>query len=88
MGARDEEDIKDVYHAESVLIHTQTIGRLFLWGIGASGVQFDNKVSDESFDAVWESEVKITAEGWIFKVKNRIQLFVFQRNDSKMGISN
>ena len=68
MGARDEEDINADYMRICFDPYNKRQDAYF-FGIYASGVQFDNKVSDESFDAVWESEVKITAEGWIAEIK-------------------
>lgn len=68
MGARDEEDINADYMRIGFDPYNKRQDAYF-FGIYASGVQFDNKVSDESFDAVWESEVKITAEGWIAEIK-------------------
>ena len=43
------------------------------FGVTAAGVQFDSRVSpngnDMSWDAVWTSEVKIVADGWIVEMK-------------------
>jgi uncharacterized protein DUF5916/cellulose/xylan binding protein with CBM9 domain len=39
------------------------------FGVYASGVQADSKFSDATFDAVWESAVKITDKGWIAEIK-------------------
>ncbi len=36
----------------------------FIFGVYASGVQYDNKFSDWTFNAVWQSAVKITDKGW------------------------
>ncbi len=39
------------------------------FGVYASGVQSDSRFSDNLFDAVWESAVKITSEGWCVEMK-------------------
>lgn len=68
MGARDEEDI----NADYIRIGMDPYNKrqdAYFFGVYASGVQFDNKASDFSFDAVWESEVKITSEGWVVEIK-------------------
>ncbi|MEP7168386.1 MAG: DUF5916 domain-containing protein [Bacteroidota bacterium] len=39
------------------------------FGVYSSGVQADSKFSDETFDAVWESAVKINDKGWAVEMK-------------------
>lgn len=41
----------------------------FTFSVSASGVQSDARLSDPSFNAVWESEVKIVEDGWIVEMK-------------------
>ena len=40
----------------------------YFFGVYASGVQFDYKESDFTFNAVWESAVKITDKGWVVEM--------------------
>ncbi|MBL0104373.1 MAG: carbohydrate binding family 9 domain-containing protein [Bacteroidetes bacterium] len=39
------------------------------FGVYASGVQADLKFSDQTFNAVWESAVKITDKGWVAEMR-------------------
>lgn len=41
----------------------------YYFGVYASGVQADSRISDELFDGVWESAVKITDAGWVVEMK-------------------
>jgi len=37
----------------------------YMFGVSASGIQLEQRALDETYDAVWASEVKITEIGWI-----------------------
>lgn len=39
------------------------------FGVYASGVQVDFKRSDDTYDAIWESAVRISDEGWIAEMR-------------------
>ncbi|MEW6467538.1 MAG: DUF5916 domain-containing protein [Bacteroidota bacterium] len=39
------------------------------FGVYASGVQTDSRFSDYTYDAVWESEVRINEKGWCVEMK-------------------
>ena len=41
----------------------------FTFGVTAAGVQFDEKANTDNFDAIWESAVKITQDGWNVEMK-------------------
>ena len=41
----------------------------FVFGVYASGVQSDSKFSDYTFNAVWESAVRIGEQGWSVEMK-------------------
>ncbi|TAL58064.1 MAG: hypothetical protein EPN85_12460 [Bacteroidetes bacterium] len=41
----------------------------YVFGVFASGVQFDGRFSDETYNAVWQSSVKITDKGWTAELK-------------------
>jgi hypothetical protein len=41
----------------------------FDFGVSAAGVQADSKFSDATFNAVWESAVRITDKGWSLEMK-------------------
>ncbi len=68
LGARDAEDINADYF-RICLDPYNTRQDAYFFGVFASGVQFDHKVSDYTYDAVWESEVKITDKGWVVEMK-------------------
>lgn len=40
-----------------------------VFGVTASGVQFDRRSNVTNFDAIWESEVKVNSEGWVVEMK-------------------
>lgn len=66
LGSRDNHDIV----ADMFYIGFDTYKRLdaYVFGISASGVQFDYRDSDPTYDAVWHSSVKITNVGWIVEI--------------------
>lgn len=66
LGSRDNHEII----ADMFYIGFDTYKRLdaYVFGISASGVQFDYRDSDPTYDAVWHSSVKITNVGWIVEI--------------------
>lgn len=66
LGSRDNHEIV----ADMFYIGFDTYKRLdaYVFGISASGVQFDYRDSDPTYDAVWHSSVKITNVGWIVEI--------------------
>lgn len=52
----------------------------FVFGTYSSGVQFDIKISDPTFDAVWESTTSITAEGWVAELRIPYSAIRFPKN--------
>ncbi|MEO5569361.1 MAG: DUF5916 domain-containing protein [Bacteroidia bacterium] len=51
------------------------------FGVYASGVQADSKFSDATFDAVWESDVKINEKGWSVEIKIPYSAIRFPKKD-------
>ena len=41
----------------------------FEFSVSASGVQSDSRISDESFNAVWQSAVQVTENGWTVEME-------------------
>lgn len=41
----------------------------YIFEVTASGVQRDRRIQDRTFDAVWQSAVQITSEGWTLEMK-------------------
>lgn len=63
LGKRDEMDM----NADYFYFKIDPYGNhqdAFQFGVYASGVQIDSKYQDYTFNAVWNSAVKITSEGW------------------------
>lgn len=68
LGARDNEDL----NADNFFIKLDCYNNqqdAFQFGVSASGVQFDSKFSDYTFDAVWNSAVAYDAEGWTVEME-------------------
>jgi len=68
LGKRDAEPINADYFKVSFDTYNNNQDA-FVFGTYSSGVQFDIKVSDPTFDAVWESTTSITADGWVAELK-------------------
>lgn len=67
LGSRDDHDIvSDMFY-----IGFDTYKRLdaYVFGVSASGVQFDYRDSDFTYDAVWQSATKITDSGWVVEMR-------------------
>jgi len=68
LGERDDEDLNaDVFHFRIDPYNTHQDAYMF--AVSASGVQLDERYSDESYNAVWESKVLITDKGWVAEMK-------------------
>jgi hypothetical protein len=68
LGRRDEEDLNadDFYFKIDPYHNNQDA---YQFGVNAAGVQFDSRFSDATFDAVWNSAVKITKDGWVIEIE-------------------
>ena len=67
LGSRDDLSIlADIFY-----IGFDTYNRLdaYVFAVTASGVQFETKDSDPTYDAVWESAVKINEKGWSVEMR-------------------
>jgi hypothetical protein len=68
LGLRDDDHLNaDMFSIEFDTYNNQLDAYSFL--ITASGVQMDWRESDDTYDAVWDSEVQITRKGWIAELK-------------------
>lgn len=68
LGLRDDDHLNaDMFSIEFDTYNNQLDAYSFL--VTASGVQMDWRESDETYDAVWDSEVRITSDGWIAELK-------------------
>ncbi len=68
LAARDAQDINADYFRVGIDTYNKRQDAYF-FGVYASGVQFENKVSDPTYDAVWESSASITDSGWVVEIK-------------------
>ncbi len=68
LGERDNDDLNaDYFGIGFDTYNNQQDAYYFL--VSASGVQVDLRQADATYDAVWESSVKITSNGWIAEIK-------------------
>jgi hypothetical protein len=68
LGLRDQENLNaDMFSIEFDTYNNQLDAYTFR--VTASGVQFDARESDETYDAVWDSEVRITKKGWTAELR-------------------
>ncbi|HYE95352.1 MAG TPA: DUF5916 domain-containing protein [Rubricoccaceae bacterium] len=63
----------------------------YLFGVTAAGVQFDaflgsNGDDDESWDAVWDSEVRIVPDGWVIEMRIPYSQLRFSEGAEAWGI--
>jgi len=67
LGSRDDMSIL----ADAFYIGFDTYNRLdaYVFAVTASGVQYETKDSDPTYDAVWESAVKINEKGWAVEMR-------------------
>jgi hypothetical protein len=67
LGNRDDDLNADMFTIALDTYNTQIDAYYF--SVTASGVQMDSRKMDETFNAVWQSAVKITSEGWNVEIK-------------------
>lgn len=82
LGIRDEEHL----NADMFTIGFDTYNNqldAYYFTVTASGVQLDSRESDETYDAVWDSEVQITNDGWIAELKIPYSAVRFARKPSQ-----
>lgn len=80
LGERDDELNAD-YFTLSFDTYNQKLDA-FVFSVSASGVQIDYKYSDESFNAVWQSQVKILENGWSVEMEIPFSALRFPNSDS------
>lgn len=80
LGLRDEENL----NADMFTIGFDTYNNqldAYYFTVTASGVQLDARESDETYDAVWESETQITQNGWSAEIKIPYSALRFARTN-------
>lgn len=81
LGERDDE-----LNADLFTVSFDTYNKLldaFVFSVSASGVQSDSRISDGSFNAVWESAVQIVDDGWIVEMEIPYYAIRFPKGDKQ-----
>ncbi len=82
LGERDDELNSDVF-TFSIDTYNKMLDA-FIFSVAASGVQSDSRISDPSFNAVWESAVQIVADGWIVEMRIPYYAIRFPKGDKQV----
>jgi hypothetical protein len=82
LGERDDDLNADMFSI-SFDTYNQMLDA-FTFSVSASGVQSDSRISDPSFNAVWESEVSIVEDGWIAEIKIPYYAIRFPKADKQV----
>jgi len=83
LSARDAlDDVNSDYFRIAIDPYNKNLDAWF-FGVYASGVQFDYKESDNTYDGVWESSVRITEEGWIAEMRIPFSAFRFPKDSEQ-----
>ncbi len=81
LGERDDE-----LNADLFTVSFDTYNKMldaFRFSVSASGVQSDSRISDPSFNAVWESAVQIVNDGWIVEMEIPYYAIRFPKGDQQ-----
>jgi len=68
LGNRDDQNLNADYFTFALDTYNTQIDAYY-FSVTASGVQLDSRKLDKTFNAVWQSAVKITSEGWTAEIK-------------------
>ncbi|MCB9448124.1 MAG: carbohydrate binding family 9 domain-containing protein [Flavobacteriales bacterium] len=68
LGKRDDDELNADYFIMGIDPYNNHQDG-YLFSVSASGVQVDSRATDETYNAVWESEVSIDEKGWTVEVK-------------------
>ena len=80
LGLRDEENLNaDMFSIAFDTYNNQSDAYSF--SVTASGVQSDKRESDETYDGVWDSKVRITPGGWVAEIKIPYSALRFARKN-------
>lgn len=82
LGNRDQNQINADYF--SVAFDPYNKQQDAYWfGVYASGVQFDRRTQDNSYNAVWQSYAAITDTGWVVEIKIPYSAIRFPKKDAQ-----
>lgn len=79
LSIRDNYGNTDLFSVQFDTFHD--LQNRFEFGVTAAGVQFDEKTGAETFDVVWESDVKINDKGWCVEMKIPYSAIRFPEKD-------
>lgn len=82
LGNRDGEVNADFFDVKFDTYNTEQDA--FIFGLSASGVQFDSRFTDGLYNAVWESSVKIDSIGWVVEMKIPFSALRFPNKDIQL----
>lgn len=82
LGERDDDLNADLFSI-SFDTYNQMLDA-FTFSVSASGVQSDSRISDPSYNAVWESQVAIVEDGWIAEIKIPYYSIRFPKADKQV----
>jgi len=68
LGSRDDQNLNTDYFRIGIDPYNLRQDG-FVFEVTAAGVQGDSKISDPTFNAVWESAAQMDAEGWTVEIK-------------------
>ena len=86
LGSRDEDDLNaDLFR---FVVDPYNLRQdAFDFGVNAAGVQQDRKFSDETFNAVWSSAVRINDKGWCVEMEIPLSAIRFpKKNIQEWGV--
>lgn len=82
LGNRDDQYLNaDIFTFALDTYNTQIDAYYF--SVTASGVQMDSRKLDQTFNAVWQSAIKITSEGWTVEIKIPYSAIRFPRKEKQ-----
>ena len=82
LGERDDE-----LNSDGFTFSIDTYNKMldaFTFSVAASGVQSDSRLSDPSFNAVWQSAVQIVSDGWIVEMRIPYYAIRFPNGDKQV----
>ncbi len=82
LGERDDRLNAD-HFAVSFVTYNKKIDA-FTFKVSASGVQSDSRISDQVFNAVWDSPVDIVDDGWVVEIKIPHYAIRFPKEDKQL----
>ncbi len=82
LGERDDELNSDGF-SFSIDTYNKMLDA-FTFSVAASGVQSDSRISDPSFNAVWQSAVQIVSDGWIVEMRIPYYAIRFPNGDKQV----